>query len=119
MNLTGQTVQQKTGLGGRKKPATPAERQHMNACHKVPCVICNHYGFVQNSATTAHHWIMGRGQQRKTPNSETIALCDGHHQGDWDTSKVAVHREPKLWRKLYGRDKDWLDKTKELIADTV
>ena len=102
--MTQVTTNFKSPHGGKKKPTTYAEKCHMNACHKVPCVICTHYGMKQTSPTQAHHWIMGRGQQTRTPNDEAIAICEGHHQGFIDTSKVAVHKEPKLWREMYGRD---------------
>jgi len=37
---------------------------------------------------------------------ETIPLCDGHHQGMFDTSKTAVHREPDAFKAKYGTDKE-------------
>ena len=101
MNLTGREVTQKAD-----KPKKDA--QWLSILHELPCCICQYYGQPQNSPTTAHHHIMGRGGNRKTCDTEAIPLCDGHHQGQFDTSKVAIHREPKEWRQRYGRDTDWI-----------
>ena len=85
--------------------------------HNTPCVICHKYGMEQLSRTTEHHWIHGRFMQRKTANNETLPICDGHHQGSFDDSKIALHQEPKKWQEEYGRDKDWLDYANDLIEE--
>ena len=71
--------------------------EYVSALHSLPCVICDAFGEVQMSKTTVHHWIMGRAGTRRTPDRQALPLCDGHHQGMFDTSKVAIHREPKRW----------------------
>jgi hypothetical protein len=53
---------------------------------------------------------------RKSPDSMTIPLCEGHHQGLRDTTKIALHREPNAWRDAYGLDTDWISWTEERIA---
>ena len=62
----------------------------------------------QLSHTQVHHCIHGRYGTRKAPDSETMPLCEGHHQGLRDTTKIALHREPKLWKATYGNDTDWI-----------
>ena len=100
MNLNKRPIHQKAG-------EAPKDRRYMARVAKMPCVICEHFGETQESRTTVHHWIMGRGGNRRTPDNETIPLCDGHHQGMFDTSKTAIHREPELWREKYGTDEEW------------
>ena len=100
MNLTGRPPFQKAA---KVKPAPG----YLAALHELPCVVCDAYGLQQNSPTTAHHWIMGRGGNRRTPDQEAIPLCDGHHQGTFDTTKIAIHREPERWRQAYGADHDY------------
>jgi hypothetical protein len=74
----------------------------------MPCVICHEWGMPQMSPTAVHHCIHGRYSNRKAPDEMTIPLCNGHHQGDFDTTKVAIHREPAKWERLYGKDTEWL-----------
>ena len=96
-------------MTGLKDPAYLAE------VHNHPCVICEAFGEQQTSPTQAHHWIMGRGGNRKTPDRQAIPLCEGHHQGNFDTSKTAIHREPKLWLEKYGLDSDYIAVTQDKI----
>jgi hypothetical protein len=39
-----------------------------------------------------------------------IPLCEGHHQGFFDTSKIAIHKDPNLWRENYGADYSYSQK---------
>lgn len=109
MNLTGRPVHQKDTRDRSPDPARKAAVAHL------PCCICDFYGLVQLSRTTVHHCIMGRYDTRREPDSETIPLCDGHHQARFDASKIAIHREPKEWRAKYGPDTDWVKWTDERI----
>lgn len=108
MNITGRPIYQKPA---KAKP-DPA---YLEAVRQLPCVICEAFGEPQNSPTTAHHWIMGRGGNRKTPDQEAIPLCRGHHQGDFDTTKIAIHREPEAWREAYGADHEYVAVTQDRI----
>ena len=101
MTLTGRAPFQKTPKE-RKDPARLAEVAGRACC------ICEAYGMTQSSPTQVHHAIMGRGGNRRTPDSQTLPLCEGHHQGNFDGSKIAIHREPKLWREEYGPDTDYV-----------
>ena len=100
---------------GLKQPKQKADPDFLKEVRRLPCVICDAFGERQQSQTTAHHWIMDRGGNTKTPDQEAIPLCDGHHQGDFDTSKVAIHRAPAKWRELYGADHEYIEVTQDKI----
>lgn len=100
-------------LSDRGAPGLKTKRPKPNPAHiarvrAMPCVICFEWGFPQLSPTAAHHCIHGRFGTRKAPDEMTIPLCEGHHQGLMDTSKVALHREPSKWKRLYGPDHSWI-----------
>jgi hypothetical protein len=99
----------------QKPPKAKKDPAYLRAVRALPCVICDADGERQNSPTTAHHWTMGRGSTRKTPDGQAIPLCDGHHQGTFDTSKTAIHREPQAWRDAYGEDCDYIAVTQDKI----
>ena len=93
---------------GQKVKLTKKDKARSAAIHAMPCCICEEYGMIQMSPTQEHHSIHGRYSAVKTPACMTIPLCEGHHQGDFDTSKIALHREPHLWRRMYGADHKWV-----------
>lgn len=102
-------------------PYQKAEREgkdpaRLAAVADCPCCICHEFGMQQMSITQVHHCIMGRYGTRKSPDSMTIPICEGHHTGLLDTSKIAIHREPKAWAEKYGKDTDWISWTEERIA---
>lgn len=99
----------------QKQPKAKPDPAYLAAVRQLPCCVCEAFGEAQNSATTAHHPIMGRYSTRKVPDRMAIPLCDGHHQGTFDTSKIAVHREPKAWREAYGQDRDFVAVTLDRI----
>ena len=68
------------------------------------CCICTAFNLPQMSPTQAHHVIHDRFSRSKTADRMAIQLCEGHHQGLWDNSKIAIHQSPKEWRDLYGPD---------------
>lgn len=98
LNLTG-----KPPLGLKQK-VVKKDKKRLQAIHEMRCVICQKFGEVQRSPTQAHHCIHDRHGFAKRPDSETIPLCEGHHQGMFDTSKLALHRAPQQWRDRYGPD---------------
>lgn len=99
----------------QKPPRAVKDPAYLAMVRECPCVICDAFGEAQNSPTQAHHWIMGRGGNLKTPDGQAIPLCEGHHQGNFDTSKIAIHREPQAWREKYGRDFDYVAVTQDRI----
>lgn len=110
MSLTGKPPM------GLKQPKAKRDPAYLAAVARLPCCICQAFGEMQLSRTTVHHTIMGRYGTNRTPDRQTIPLCRGHHQGDYDTSKVAIHREPKKWADLYGRDTEWIEATQDAVA---
>jgi hypothetical protein len=109
MNLTGQAIHQKA----ERFPPDPA---YLARVRELPCCVCEAFGGPQLSPTTAHHPIHGRYGTRKAHDYKAIPLCDGHHQGTFDTSKVALHREPSKWRRLYGEDHEYIEVTQDKLG---
>jgi hypothetical protein len=113
VNITGRAIYAKP-----EHRVTVAEgKAHMGRVAQLPCVICHEWNMPQLSATQVHHVIHGRGSNRRAPDTHTIPLCEGHHQGNFDTSKVSLHREPKEWQRLYGPDRDWLGWVEKKLGD--
>lgn len=81
----------------------------------MPCCICHEYGMPQLSPTQVHHCIHGRYSTKRAPDEMTIPLCEGHHQGMLDASKIAIHRGKKTWAEHYGLDTDWLSWVEERL----
>ena len=92
------------------------DAQYIAAVHDLPCVICEAFGETQQSPTEFHHVFHGRFSQRKTPNNKGIPLCNGHHTGDKDNTKFAIHRAKTEWAKRYGFDHEYSDVTRDRIA---
>jgi len=99
----------------QRQPKHPRDMPYLRAVRSLPCVICDGFGEKQNSVTQAHHVIHGRHGTNKTPDRMAIPLCEGHHKGDRDTSKIALHREPDMWREAYGLDVDWIAATQDKV----
>ncbi len=89
---------------GLKKSKPKKNPKYLNKIRSMPCCICRKFNEPQLSATTAHHPIHDRYSARKRSDDTAIPLCDGHHQGLWDQSKVAIHKQPLEWERLYGKD---------------
>ena len=96
-NLTGQKPYQKKG-----KPKK--DSAYLKWVREQPCCVCQKFGEPQMSPTTAHHPIHDRYGTDKVDDAKAIPLCDGHHQGMWDTSKQAIHKNKRKWLELYGPD---------------
>lgn len=107
-NLTRQPPRAKEAREGR-------DPVHMARVAALPCCICSEWGLPQLSPTQVHHCIHGRYSTRRAPDSMTIPLCEGHHQGLLDTSKLAMHQMPSRWRREYGPDTDWISWTEERL----
>ncbi len=89
---------------GQKSKVKKKDSKYLERIRQMPCCVCERFGESQNSPTTAHHPIHDRFGSDKRPDSSAIPLCEGHHQGLWDQTKIALHKEPKLWRETYGAD---------------
>lgn len=101
------------GLRNQKPRPDPA---YLARVHELPCCICEAFGEVQTSPTQAHHPIHGRFGSRRVPDRMAIPVCEGHHQGLVDTTKIALHREPERWRSLYGEDHDYIAATQDRLG---
>lgn len=99
-----------TNFKPEKKGGNPL---YMALVAELPCCICEAFGEVQLSKTQVHHTICGRYGQTRTPDEQAIPLCEGHHQGLWDQSKVAIHKGKETWVKLYGPDTDYIAATQD------
>jgi len=97
----------------QKPKKAKKDSSYLGRVAALPCIICDMHGLPQNSRTTVHHSIHGRYGNLKKSDSNTLPLCDGHHQGMFDTTKVAVHREPARWKRLYGFDYDYIEQVRE------
>ena len=109
MNLTGRQPYQ-------KQPKARPDPAYLAKVRQLPCCICEAFGFHQTSPTAAHHPIHGRYGSRKSPDCMAIPLCEGHHQGLRDTSKLAIHQAPTQWRLAYGPDTDWIAPTQDKLS---
>lgn len=84
---------------------------------ELPCCICEAFGEEQTTLTQAHHTFHDRFSRSKVDDALAIPLCDGHHLGNRDTSKLAIHREKARWRKEYGADTDYIAETQDKILE--
>lgn len=91
----------------RRSSAGKADIEHMGMVANLPCAICYEYDMKQHSRTQVHHFIHGRYSKARETAQNSMPLCEGHHQGLRDSSKIALHREPDEWKQRYGRDYDW------------
>lgn len=104
------------GPMGPKRPKASKEPAYLAKVRNLPCVICEAFGERQETPTTAHHPIHDRHEQIKRPDSTAIPLCDGHHQGIWDRSKLAIHEAPEQWRERYGADHEYIKVTQDRLG---
>lgn len=93
--------------------------EYLARVHRLPCAICARYVMVQQSPTQAHHPIHDRYSTKKVDDFDVIPLCEGHHQGLMDDTKVAIHRQPALWREIYGPDHGYVERTRGIIMNRV
>jgi len=112
------TIANRGPLGQKPAKAKP-NPAYLAEVRRLTCCICDAHGLPQSSPTQAHHAIMGRGSVLRTPDDMAIPLCEGHHQGFFDTTQIAIHREPARWRKMYGPDTDWIAGTRDRVANAL
>ena len=99
---------------GLKFKTKTKDLKYLDYIRSLPCIICQEHHEPQNSVTTAHHTIHDRFSTKKTSDYDAIPLCEGHHQGLWDLSKIAIHKEPQLWRIKYGADYSYSNKVRPI-----
>ena len=96
---------------GLKTGKPKKNKKYLDKIREMPCCVCQRFGENQQSPTPAHHPIHERFGTEKVADEKAIPLCEGHHQGNWDQSKIAIHKDPKLWRETYGPDYSYSRRT--------
>lgn len=96
---------------GLKEPKAAKDPAYLARVHDLPCCICRAFGERQTSPTQAHHVIMGRFSQRRTPDRMAIPLCYDHHQGG-----KGIHTHPAWWAETYGNDFDFTAATQDALG---
>jgi len=103
--MTEVTTNFKSGKGGKKKPATRAERMHLNAVGQLRCVITGRYHPIR------HHCFCDRIERyagRKAPHFDVIPLWQGIHQGLIGHDDIAIHQNKAMWIELHGKDWEYI-----------
>jgi len=100
---------------GQKQPKPEKDPTYLARVHDLPCCICEAFGEPQATPTAAHHVIMGRFSQRKTPDRMAIPLCTFHHTGG-HPAYLAIHVSPAAWRERYGPDVDYILPTQDKLG---
>lgn len=100
---------------GQKVGKSKPDPRYIAEVRRLPCCICAAFGYPQTSPTQAHHAICERYSRERVPDREAIPLCEGHHQGLLDTSKIAIHKERAEWVSRYGSDRDYIAQTQDRI----
>lgn len=113
MNLMGKPP---TGL---KQPKAKKDPKHLARVAELPCCICEAFGEYQRSPTQVHHTFSDRWGTDKTPDREAIPLCEGHHLGQFDTSKLAIHQNKAEWVRVYGPDRDYIAATLDKLEGGI
>ena len=82
------------------------EKEYLDRLSSLGCYCCRvDYGI--ETPANIHHIREGQGMSQRAPHiGGTIPLCEGHHQGNFDTTKLAFHNSPKQWREKYGSEAD-------------
>ena len=101
---------------GLKVKREKKDEKYLQKIRARRCVICQKFGEIQLSPTTAHHPIHDRFGTHKRADSTAIPLCEDHHQGLWgnDPSKIAIHKSPLKWREKYGADYEYSEDQEQL-----
>ena len=92
----------------KKKPATAAERAHMNAVAELGCLICQ-------MPAQIHH-VRRNGEKRN--HFKVIPLCAMHHLETGGIG-VAIHAGRRSWEKNFGLELDYLDQVNEQIKGSI
>jgi len=101
---------------GQRLQAKVSDPEHLARVAQLPCCICEAFGERQRSATQVHHVFHGRYDTERAPDRMTIPLCEGHHLGMFDTSKLAIHRAKAAWAASYGEDHTWVAPTLDKLG---
>jgi len=103
---------------GLKQPKAKRDPKRLARVAELPCVVCYFYGLPCSSPVQVHHCIHGRYSQARAPDSATIPLCEGHHQGEFDNTQLAVHRNKAEWELKFGPDTDFIEWTNKELEES-
>lgn len=101
-------------------PATKSEKEFMARVRRLGCLACRH-DTGQWVAPALHHIRQDYGKKRAS-NWEVLPLCEGHHQGLLDGTKLAFHRASRTWCARYGTEVQLLQVVYEALEmrfDTI
>ena len=88
--------------------------QYMGMVAQLACAACQSRVNVQ-----VHHCFHDRYSSHRTSDYDTIPLCEGCHQGDFDTTKLAIHRAKTQWRMKYGPDHSFIPQTRKAVQEII
>jgi hypothetical protein len=108
MNLTGQTVYQKTERSDR--PPNAAEKRYWNRVLKLGCIIkpvgCK-------GRTTLHHTGTGAGGRKN--HMLVLPLCWEHHLGDDGINSLTGKISRREWEEKHGTETVLLEKLRSKL----
>lgn len=84
----------------RKKPATKAERAHLDRIAGLGCCLCG-------GLAEVHHITTGIGMGQRASHFDTIPLCAAHHRTGGHG--VAIHAGKRTWEARHGPEIEWLE----------
>ena len=96
----------------RKKPATKAEKEHMNKVAKLGCIVCRKQGNLYSPAEL-HHIRDMTGMGQRASHYEVLPLCVMHHR----IGKESFHYSKKDFENKWGRQKDLLAEVLQLLEE--
>jgi hypothetical protein len=92
----------------KRKAHTKAESEHLSRKAELCCLACEMDGHPDTPAAIHHprhdEHGLNYGTGGRAPHERGFPLCEGHHQGDFDTTKVAIHRNPIEFEAHYGTE---------------
>lgn len=100
---------------------TAAEDAYLSGITALGCEACDIDEHPDTLAAVHHPRHDERGQNYgmggRAPHKRGIPLCEGHHQGKVDTSKIAIHDDPLAFEARYGTEEELLARThRRLLA---
>ena len=95
-----------------KRPATKAEKAHLDRVASLGCIICRNEGQGYAPALV-HHIRTGMGMRQRNSHFNVMPLCPRHHQtGGFG---VAFHSGSREWQKIHGSELDLLAQVQSLL----
>ena len=93
-----------------KKPATKAEKAHMDAVRALGCIVQDKHC---SDIMTIHH-VRHFGSKRD--HMKVLGICSRHHLATCGPIGIALEAGKETWRRLYGTEEELLEKTAALLA---